>query len=1281
MFPSPRPPIGLSPSWTERFFLEREALQRELAKQIRHNMANIIGHAPTADVLLVASDGHKFHAHSLILRKRAPNFFRRYVQSVAPEARIPNEIVALCPRHQLFEIAIGDVDSNTLGFFIRSIYTAEEVLELSNGQRHRTGNGMDEDEDDGEKEDQFESGEGNLLEGSEQSDQQKESLIIRMGDRTENKTNQRDLAIPMTSFLELAEYAEQKTKSEGTETIQQRNVPSSSISDFGTVSADRILSPKFIPITSANEEQQMEKEMKEEKKIFPIFIGMDGTVEEEPNGTDSVPSMCSSIMAKSLPSAADASESLTLMDSAVSSIRGRAIARRRLSSVSSLNSLCSVDLLTPTYENAPFTSVVDESQKTASKLATDLLQIYTEQRDAEEQKCQLGQIVLVEAKDGTKLRAPLCTVWANSEYFRAILSPLLGPPLKSLLLVPLPRFSSPSVHFFLQFLHGGLCSIPPSTSDENPLDVWELFELGAFVRSEMFVKMLALNVRAMLFHFFHRPCVACVSALFDALPKMELEIPALRELFDEALRWQAANFTRIWKGRVFLHLSDRWQRHCRDALLQSVDEENFVDVLLGCEKLQVILPRLKSAAAAQRVLRMLADVEEYCLELIRAQFDSLISSRAFRTLGKGLALNLSLLEDILPPLVHSLSADTAIRAFIALKELLAELDQNPSAESRTSEFEMRPPSSVSSCDNSPMKKLSKQNAYFGSSGSIASGFRAQQIMASEWNPRFKGLCHRLGNVLDRHMLHFASSMLDSEEWGSLGHAEQARIREFGLFVELKMPRAPLPRLSSFGRVHKRSSSVGVGPNSRLGMAEMDRTRSLERKALHGHATVTSRPSLSTQMEEEIAGTTNMIINGQDGRDEEKKETNWKEEDGGERRRGMNERDEDDGRRRRSGINEKEEDDGGRRRGMNSREEEEEDGRGKGGGMNSMEEEEEDGRGRKDGMNSREEDDGGGRNVINEREEEGEDGRGRGGRRGMNSREEEEEDVRERRRGMNNMEEDDGRRARHVDKAQKVRKRSAETVLDLEQRTDAEKANNSLTSIQDEAENGLMPSSADVKSQSAHLNAKIMHKSANVLVQKTFSNKNLETEQTESRVNKKSKNEQKQRKTDERQKEKAEGKSEETEKEKAIENEKKEKPKRTDQTTLLEAMPSSSNTPQKVPVPLIDRQRTHTVMTVEENVRAGIVAYLGTIGPSNETGSSRSKKPQSIVRPMPQQQREDGVPSSSTAQQKKRTSRTTTTKRMNTNASQIQIPSQTGTAKPQQETADVGWEVKRNRSPN
>lgn len=62
-----------------------------------------------------------------------------------------------------------------------------------------------------------------------------------------------------------------------------------------------------------------------------------------------------------------------------------------------------------------------------------------------------------------------------------------------------------------------------------------------------------------------------------------------------------------------------------------------------------------------------------------------------------------------------------------------------------------------------------------------------------------------------------------------------------------MPRAAPPRLSSFGRVHKRSSSVGIGFSSQLGTFA-ERTRSLERKLSQGLQT--SRPSLSTQMEEE-----------------------------------------------------------------------------------------------------------------------------------------------------------------------------------------------------------------------------------------------------------------------------------------------------------------------------------------------------------------------------------------------------------------------------------------------
>jgi hypothetical protein len=64
-------------------------------------------------------------------------------------------------------------------------------------------------------------------------------------------------------------------------------------------------------------------------------------------------------------------------------------------------------------------------------------------------------------------------------------------------------------------------------------------------------------------------------------------------------------------------LLEHWQKNCRDALQQqSVDEENVIEVLLDCEKLQLALGRLKVQLQAQRVAKMVRDVEEYCLELV-----------------------------------------------------------------------------------------------------------------------------------------------------------------------------------------------------------------------------------------------------------------------------------------------------------------------------------------------------------------------------------------------------------------------------------------------------------------------------------------------------------------------------------------------------------------------------------------------------------------------------------------------------------------------------------------
>ncbi|KHJ89565.1 hypothetical protein OESDEN_10607, partial [Oesophagostomum dentatum] len=252
----------------------------------------------------------------------------------------------------------------------------------------------------------------------------------------------------------------------------------------------------------------------------------------------------------------------------------------------------------------------------------------------------------------------------------------------------------------------------------------------------------------------------------------------------QALAWQAHHFARIWKGRVFGHLNERWQRECYEAVIQHLDDETLIDTILGCERLQIALPRSKSESALA-VLLLVDDVLEVAMQFLVHSFHLVVTSRSFQQQGKGLALNLGVLEGLFPSVVHSLSADVAIKTFKGLDCLIEEIKSAPPTTNR------------------PLN-----------------------IPLDEYSPRFCSLVRRIYELVDKHLLHYAASVVKADAWHLLSERQQLRIQEAGLFVELRQPKAPPPRFSSHNRSYKRSASAGVQFSYEV--PPLERSRSIER---------------------------------------------------------------------------------------------------------------------------------------------------------------------------------------------------------------------------------------------------------------------------------------------------------------------------------------------------------------------------------------------------------------------------------------------------------------------
>lgn len=497
--------------------------------------------------------------------------------------------------------------------------------------------------------------------------------------------------------------------------------------------------------------------------------------------------------------------------------------------------------------------IARKSVLSCSQLGLDLLKLFLNQIN-----CDFSLLV---ADKSQELRAHKCVLMARSEFFA---KKFFGNPECNQ--INLIDFSYDSVHFVICHVYSGTVNIPNFSSEDRAagddlsgliereyteLNLAELLSLSDLFQLSVLKDVILFEIKRNYCHHFHKPCDGCISGVINCLAlAQKCEISSL---YNCCISWISRHYQKIWSNKQFATLftqpsadpqstptkcnyRSRMQRQpvnknndvinsIYTAILDSLTNENVIDKILGLQQLAGSMTKMKWN---ELILLLIEELIEDCCKYVAANYDQIVSRSSFLQLGFDKSWQLDILETYLLLAVDSMKAETALRTFLKLENIMLmcePLGENGARAANRNEDD--------------------QHIY-------------ANTPKNQFSDEFVRTVQKLYKSCERFLIHNANEAVYCESWNELSPSTRDFIKNSAVLVfEFEKPLAKRPVLSSSmmrGSTGSRQSSADKAANSvkrkngRGKMSSEERPSSDQSR----HSTLTRQSAKSAESQKKVS---------------------------------------------------------------------------------------------------------------------------------------------------------------------------------------------------------------------------------------------------------------------------------------------------------------------------------------------------------------------------------------------------------------------------------------------